>query len=59
MRVLLAVYDNQSYLSEFPIGLAYIASVTEKRRPYGRNLQSGYLSLSGLSSNGTSRSQQV
>ena len=31
MRVLLVVYDNQSYLSEFPIGLAYIASVLKKK----------------------------
>ncbi|MBA4385077.1 MAG: B12-binding domain-containing radical SAM protein, partial [Anaerolinea sp.] len=30
MRVLLVVYDNQSYMSEFPIGLAYIASVLKK-----------------------------
>lgn len=27
MRVLLVVYDNGSYINEFPIGLAYIASV--------------------------------
>lgn len=30
MRVLLVVYDNQSYINEFPIGLAYIASVLIK-----------------------------
>ncbi len=31
MKILLVVYDNQSYLSEFPIGLAYIASILKKR----------------------------
>jgi anaerobic magnesium-protoporphyrin IX monomethyl ester cyclase len=30
MRILLVVYDNQSYMSEFPIGLAYISSVLKK-----------------------------
>lgn len=30
MRVLLIVYDNDSYIHCFPIGLAYIASVLEK-----------------------------
>lgn len=27
MKILLVVYDNDSYISEFPIGLAYIASI--------------------------------
>ena len=30
MRVLLVVYDNDSYISWFPQGIAYIASVLEK-----------------------------
>ena len=30
MKILLVVYDNGSYISEFPIGLAYIASVLLK-----------------------------
>ena len=30
MRVLLVVYDNESYVSMFPIGLAYIAAVMRK-----------------------------
>lgn len=31
MRVLLVVYDNASYISQFPAGLAYIASVIRKK----------------------------
>ncbi|MDD5005748.1 MAG: radical SAM protein [Candidatus Omnitrophica bacterium] len=30
MRVLLVVYDNESYIHDFPMGLAYIASVLRK-----------------------------
>jgi hypothetical protein len=30
MKILLVVYDNDSYISWFPQGLAYIASVVRK-----------------------------
>jgi len=30
MRVLLVVYDNDAYIHQFPIGLAYIASVLRR-----------------------------
>lgn len=31
MKILLVVYDNGSYISEFPIGLAYIAAVLSEK----------------------------
>ncbi|MBF0106857.1 MAG: radical SAM protein [Deltaproteobacteria bacterium] len=31
MRILLVVYDNDSYVSQFPLGLAYVATVWRER----------------------------
>ena len=31
MKILLVVYDNDSYINEFPVGMAYIASILQKK----------------------------
>jgi len=31
MRVLFIVYDNESYISQFPIGIAQLTAVLEKK----------------------------